>query len=214
MNKDLIKKYKAEFDHWMDDGKLQVKFVNDPWEEAPEDIFSYNVVNFVLVIDDEYVEFRKALAEGKAIECLDWNDKWQDLIENDIKFENIDLSRLRIKPEEHKFKVGDWVRSEEYGIIKLNTMNVDSYNTYPDTHKKGSGIYAELWKPKNNEYFWYKNDLVKFDESQTNDGVLLQSARGSSYYGCSYHVSAANFEKYCEPFIGQLPSNLKQDTME
>ena len=85
MNKDLIKKYKAEFDHWMDDGKLQVKFVNDLWEEAPEDIFSYNAVNFVLVIDDEYVEFRKALAEGKIIQLdeaakfSDPNRGWVDL---------------------------------------------------------------------------------------------------------------------------------------
>ncbi len=190
MNKELIKKYKTEFDHWLYGGKLQVKFVNDPWEEAPEDIFSYNAVNFVLVIDDEYVEFRKALAEGKAIECLDWNDKWQDLIENDIKFENIDLSRLRIKPEEPKFKEGDWVRDKVNGKVVQLTE-----------HFHPGGI--ELWKPKNNEYFWYKNDLVKFDESQSNAGLLLQSARG-----CSYHVPT-NFEKYCEPFIGQLPSNLK-----
>ena len=213
MNKELIRKYKAEFDHWMDDGKLQVKFVNDPWEEAPEDIFSYNAVNFVLVIDDEYVEFRKALAEGKTIQHVSYTiGEWVDFnkgFEPTPSYTFLSTpENYRIKPEVHKFKVGDWVRSEEYGIIKLNTMNVDSYNTYPDTHKKGSGIYAELWKPKNNEYFWYKNDLVKFDESQTNAGVLLQSARG-----CSYHVPA-NFEKYCEPFIGQLPSNLKQDTME
>jgi hypothetical protein len=190
MNKELIKKYKTEFDHWLYGGKLQVKFVNDPWEEAPEDIFSYNVVNFVLVIDDEYVEFRKALAEGKAIECLDWNDKWQDLIENDIKFENIDLSRLRITPEDPKFKEGDWVRDKVNGKVVQLTE-----------HFHPGGI--ELWKPKNKEYFWYKNDLVKFDESQTNAGLLLHSARG-----CSYHVPA-NFEKYCEPFIGNLPSNLK-----
>lgn len=204
MNKELIKKYKTEFDHWLYGGKLQVKFVNDPWEEAPEDIFSYNAVNFVLVIDDEYVEFRKALAEGKAIECLGWDGKWQDLIENDIKFENIDLSRLRIKPEEPKFKVGDWVidKKRKHKPFMVTSLHLEADS--PNYIK----LDCELWKPKNNEYFWYKNDLVKFDETQTNCGTLLESVRG-----CSYHVPA-NFEKYCEPFIGQLPSNLKQDTME
>ena len=91
------------------------------------------------------------------------------------------------------------------GVIKRVTKAVDGLINSLDNQvavimKEES---LELWKPKINEYFWYKNDLVKFDESQTNCGTLLESARG-----CSYHVPA-NFEKYCEPFIGQLPSNLK-----
>ena len=208
MNKELIKKYKTEFDHWLYGGKLQVKFVNDPWEEAPEDIFSYNAVNFVLVIDDEYIEFRKALVEGKAIECLNWDDKWQDLIENNIKFENINLSRLRIKPEEPKFKECDWVihNGEYKKVTKVIDGCIDSLDNQPAVISKFDVL--ELWKPKNNEYFWYKNDLVKFDETQTNAGLLLQSVRGCSYYGCSYYPSE-NFEDFCEPFIGKLPSNLK-----
>lgn len=56
------------------------------------------------------------------------------------------------------------------------------------------------------EYFWYKNDLVKFHETQKNLGLLLQSARG-----CSYYPAEKNFEDFCEPYIGKLPSNLKQD---
>lgn len=77
MNRELIKKFKAEFEHWLRRGRLQVKFVSDPWKQAPEDIFSYSEVNFVLVIDDEYVEFRKALIEGKKIEILDTDGKWK-----------------------------------------------------------------------------------------------------------------------------------------
>ena len=207
MNKELIKKYKTEFDHWLYGGKLQAKFVNDPWEEAPEDIFSYNAVNFVLVIDDEYVEFRKALAEGKAIECLNWDDKWQDL-ENNIKFENINLSRLRTKSEEPKFKECDWVihNGEYKKVTKVIDGCIDSLDNQPAVISKFDVL--ELWKPKNNEYFWYKNDLVKFDETQTNARLSLQSARGCSTYGCSYYPSE-NFEDFCEPFIGKLPSNLK-----
>lgn len=47
MNKELILKYKDEFDHSLYGGKLQVKFVNDPWEEAPKDIFSYSANNLI-----------------------------------------------------------------------------------------------------------------------------------------------------------------------
>ena len=107
MNKQLIKTYFKEFEHWLNGGKLQVKFVNDPWEEAPEDIFSYNAVNFVLVIDDEYVEFRKALAEGKIVEvAVDYNDIdgyiWECI--EDEEFHHFNIEEIRIKPDEPKFK--------------------------------------------------------------------------------------------------------------
>ena len=63
----------------------------------------------------------------------------------------------------------------------------------------------ELWEPKKGDYFWYKNDLVKFHETQTNAGLLLQSARG-----CSYYPAEKNFEDFCEPFTGELPSYIKE----
>ena len=205
MNKQLIKKYKAEFDYWLDGGKLQVKFVNDPWEEAPKDIFSYSTVNFILVIDDEYVEFRKALAEGKKIEVLDVDGKWKDTgMTSSSRAFIYPLEEYRIKPEEPKFKVGDWVVHN--GVIKRVTMTVNGLINGLDKQlvviKKEESL--ELWKPKSNEYFWYKNDLVKFDKTETNAGVLLQSIRGCSYY------PSEDFKDFCEPFIGQLPTILKE----
>ena len=207
MNKQLIKKYKAEFDHWLDGGKLQAKFVNDPWEEAPEDIFSYHMVNFILVIDDEYVELRKALIEGKTIQYyVDSFMGWQDCT-NQISPSRqflVHPTKYRIKLEVPKFKVGDWVVHN--GVIKRVTMTVNGLINSLDKQlaviKKDDSL--ELWKPKNNEYFWYKNDLVKFEETQTNAGVLLQSIRGCSYY------PSEDFEDFCEPFIGQLPTILKE----
>lgn len=206
MNKELIRKYKAEFDHWLDEGKLQVKFVNDPWEEAPKDIFSYSTVNFVLVIDDAYVEFRKALAEGKNIQYKDREGFWNKI---EYKLEEYHLEELRIKPEEPKFKVGDWVIHKRKGICKIEkispTNEPDDKNVWLEN--KGACFIneLELWEPKEEEYFWYKNDLVKFDEIKTNFGTLLESVRG-----CSYHTAEENFRNYCEPFIGQLPTYLKE----
>ena len=84
MNKELIRKYKAEFDHWMDDGKLQAYYKIDDipkWWTDEESInhggndnfsnilqISLDANDVLIVIDDAYVEFRKALAEGKIIQ--------------------------------------------------------------------------------------------------------------------------------------------------
>ena len=203
MNKELIKMYFKEFEHWINGGKLHAKFVNDPWEEAPEDIFSYSTINFILAIDDEYAEFRRALAEGKIVEYLDFRKEWRNLKENCRRLEGVRLQELRIKPEP-KFKVDDWVIHN--GVVKRVTKAIDGYIDSLDNEvavimKEES---LELWEPKEEEYFWYKNDLVKFDEIKTNCGTLLNSVRG-----CSYHTAEVNYKEYCEPFIGQLPTNIK-----
>ena len=101
MNKELIKKYKAEFDHWLNGGAIQAFYKQDDepkWltdEECIEyeghDNFSHIMQNsldandVLIVIDDAYVEFRKALAEGKIIQLdeaakfSDPNRGWVDL---------------------------------------------------------------------------------------------------------------------------------------
>ena len=121
MNKELIKKCKAEFAHSFNAGKLQAKFVNDPWEEAPEGIFSFTTINFILVIEDEYVELRKALAEGKTIQMHCKYDGvtpiWDDMTEV-IKSIGFVMTKdnYRVKPEP-KFKVGSLF------YYKDNTIN-------------------------------------------------------------------------------------------
>ena len=203
MNKELIKKYKAEFDHWLNGGKLQAKFVYDQWVEAPKDIFSYNMVNFVLVIEDEYVEFRRALAEGKTIQYyVDGFVGWQDV--KSLNQSYMHPTSYRIKPEQHKFKKGDWVihNGKYKRVTKVVDGLIDCLDNKVAVIMKEESL--ELWEPKDKEYFWYKNDLVKFHETQTNYGTLLMSARG-----CSYYPSEENFEDYYEPFIGQLPTYIK-----
>ena len=223
MNKKLIKTYKTEFDHWLNGGNVQVYYKKDDepkWltdEECIEyeghDNFNHIMQNslepedILIIIDDEYIEFREAIAKGKAVEYLDFKNEWRDLKENCRKLEGVCLSKLRIKPERHKFKIGDFVIHN--GVAKIVTKAVDGYIDSLDNEvavimKEES---LELWEPREEEYFWYKNDLVRFHETQTNLGLLLESARG-----CSYYPAEKNFEDYCEPFIGKLPSNLKQDS--
>ena len=204
MNKELIKKYSKEFNHWLNGGKLLHKDEFGSWENTRDiwDLRSERIK--AIVINDEYVEFRKALAEGKIVEYLDFRDEWRNLIENCVLIEAIPLKDLRIKPE-HKFKVGDWVIHN--GKYKRVTKAIDGYIDSLDNEvavimKEES---LELWEPKEEEYFWYKNDLVKFDEIKTNCGTLLNSVRG-----CSYYTAEANYKEYCEPFVGQLPTNIRE----
>ncbi len=217
MNKELIKIYFEEFKHWLNGGNVQVYYKKDDepkWltdEECIEyeghDNFSHIMQNslepedVLIIIDDEYIEFREAIAKGKSVEYLEFKNEWRDLIENCRKLEGICLSRLRVKPEAHKFKDGDWVVHN--GVAKRVTKAVDGYIDSLDNEvavimKEES---LELWEPEDGEYFWYKNDLVKFHETQINLGLLLESARG-----CSYYPAEKNFEDYCEPFIGNLPT--------
>ena len=210
MNKELIKKYKAEFDHWLNGGKVLSKYTLLPeWNDCQdEDIWripSKNITKVLVVIDDEYVEFRKAMAEGKIVEYLDFRKEWRNLKENCRRLEGVSLKNLRIKPERHKFKTGDWVIHN--GKYKRVTKAIDGYIDSLDNEvavimKEES---LELWEPKEEEYFWYKNDLVKFDEIKTNCGTLLNSVRG-----CSYYTAEANYKEYCEPFVGQLPTNIRE----
>ena len=109
MNKELIKKYKTEFDHWLNGGKVISKYTLIPtWSNCQsEDIWRIpdeNISKVLIIIDDEYIEFREAIAKGKAVEYLDFKNEWRDLKENCRKLEGVSLEKLRIKPEGPKFK--------------------------------------------------------------------------------------------------------------
>ena len=206
MNKQLIITYFEEFKHWLNGGKLLHKDEFGNWENTRDiwDLRSERIK--AVIINDEFVEFRKAGAEGKQLQVsYNGGKTWFDKLYRKISWSKSQL--VRIKPERYKFKKGDWVIHN--GVAKRVTKAVDGYIDSLDNEvavimKEES---LELWEPRGEEYFWYKNDLVRFHKTQTNLGLLLESARG-----CSYYQAEKNFEDYCEPFVGKLPSNLKQDS--
>ena len=78
MNKELIKKYKMAFEHWLNGGKILYKDEFNNWENS-EDIWDLRTEKVKdVIINDKYVEFRKAVAKGKKIEILDVDGKWKD----------------------------------------------------------------------------------------------------------------------------------------
>ena len=109
MNKELINKYKPEFDHFLNEGKILYKHIHsiawwndEPWDYSP-------VYITAIIINDEYSEFRKALAEGKTIEYLGQSSNvWHEVPEPDFI---LHPTCYRIKPDKPNFKVGDFVTS-------------------------------------------------------------------------------------------------------
>ena len=107
MNKELIKKYKTEFDHWLNGGKVISKYTLIPtWSDCQsEDIWRIpdeNISKVLIVINDEYATYRKALAEGKVVEvATDYNDVdgyiWKNI--EDGEFHHFNIDEIRIKPE-------------------------------------------------------------------------------------------------------------------
>ena len=108
MNKELILKYKTEFDHWLNGGKLRHKAYGK-WEQT-NNIWSCRTADIAaVIIDDEYVEFRKALAEGKTIQHISaTTGEWVDFNKGFKLTPSYTFlatpEYYRIKSDRHKFK--------------------------------------------------------------------------------------------------------------
>lgn len=206
MNKKIIKKYKEAFNYWLDGGKVWLKWNNIhgskweleshyDWKEA-DSCMGGEIVS--VVQNDEYAEFSKAQVDGKTIQ---WKNTTMSYpIYEDIK-DNIDcytLCSLRIKPDEPAFKVGDWVVEKSNGDIKQTTcMPQENWTTRSAMYER----LCEPWKPQPGEWCWFygiqKHPILDQFHSYGNSG-RYKTKRHSSY-------------THCEPFIGTLPTNLKDN---
>lgn len=98
------------------------------------------------------------------------------------------------------FKVGDWVKSNFNGVI---SKVVENYNEEPYTVDISvlNNVMFELWEPKEGEWCWFWNKgatkptIGQFENKHTKSTYNMKN----SMY----------FYDYCEPFIGTLPSFLK-----
>lgn len=220
MNKQLIKKYKNEFDHWLNGGKilyasydLDEKNYSAWYELHHECKWDYNnAYRFKFIINDKFVEFRKALAEGKIVEvAVDYNDidgyTWKNI--EDDEFHHFHIDEIRIKPEEPKFKVGDWVRDKKRKHKPFMVTSSDLETDSPNYVK----IDCELWQPQPGEWCWvgYKlmkfNKLIKEDYSTTFE--FISPYRDADGYKIKEYILERHLQ-IVEPFIGQLPTKFKE----
>ena len=156
MNKELILKYKTEFDYWVNGGKILMHYgkwvpvaLDAKWEFFITDLEEMG--SFGYIIDDKYVEFRKALAEGKTVQFNfgnygtnkeDFPDFWKDLDSSiGILSDRAHPQNYRIKLE---FKVGDCVT--EHGVLRQipEPINVESLNNHLALYERR----CKRWKPR------------------------------------------------------------------
>ena len=202
MNLELIKKYEKEFLHMLHGGKLKY-FTGKEWLSCSSaEIWTRNN-DLKIVIDDEYYIYRKALAEGKTVEVyvlhrikvLD-EQPWRRFVVGCSTFD-LPVECYRIKPEEPKFKVGDWIRQGDR--VFQYTYKDLQYDKANPTHCQND----EKWEPKGGEVciFW--------DDNHTNEAIIARYSHSErSFY---YPLKKPNScYQNCMPFIGTLPPHMKE----
>lgn len=209
MKTELIKKYKKEFDSWLDDKSSIIMGYNKSKTLEPEiewlNFIDWTFDRGIFILNDEYVELRKALAEGKIVQCNAREGQ------NDITYAAfghnwwVDVTEFkyatrfyRIKPEEYKipkFKVGDWVY-------------IPALDSVPCRFSEDlCCLGLALWKPQSDEVHW-------FARNKDEDPVLGKFVRIITYKDKNQYVVitspdvnfACSYFNYCEPFIGTLPT--------
>ena len=226
MNKELIKKYKKEFDHWLNGG--EVLFYTWKWynsKDNPSSTFNHSDPSVIkyYIINDEFVEIRKALAEGKTVQYnfgnhginkRDFLNKWKDLdISIGILADRARQKNYKIKPEEPKFKVGDWVveihSTTKAQVLELFGNQIRVKFCYPDAIITTDSSDFIPWVPKKGEccWFWNKGATITVLE-------LLEIVEDGNrkYFAAMPNIphSLGGYYQYCEPFLGTLPTELQK----
>ena len=105
MNKELINKYKEEFNYWVGGGELRIKFLDaatptwlsNSYGEINDNIWITHS-NIIIVIDDILVDYRTAMADGKTIQYfVDGLAGWQDVTNFNNPMKGVE--NYRIKPK-------------------------------------------------------------------------------------------------------------------
>ncbi len=151
MNKNIVNKYKSEFNAWLEGKPLIGKSdTNTEWKNMPEE-YSWNDETLVVLHNDEYVEFRKAEIEGIIVQYLNPNDEWSD--KGSMIFQ-YDVSEYRIKPDDRAI-IGKWYRNINLPNVCLKAIILDEQNPeFLDAYK--------LWEPEVNEWCTFWNDTSTY----------------------------------------------------
>ena len=195
MNKELILKYKTEFDHFLNGGELLIRNNDeDIWINMTEVHWDMNHETVSIIINDEFSELRKALCDGKTIQIYyEFNNTWNDIIKPEFKD---NLSNYRIKPEEPEFKTGDFVKTPtSIAIIMEHNGQLFASNNYElqDCTK---------WTPSHKELCYFTHD------TNTKTSAILREFREISKDGFYVDCFGARFI-YCEPFLNSKPTWFK-----
>ena len=200
MSKEIILKYLTEFNAWVKGQEVYVMFSNgghrlvDSLEDFNEDV-KY------IVLKDSYFFYRKALAEGKVIEYLGQSSNlWHEVPEPDFI---LHPTCYRIKPDEPKFRVGDFVRCvaqlQNASPLRITRLFQDNYYVM---NSKLSFLEYELipWTPVKGEWCWF------YDSKSSKSTVL---SKFNEMWRNKFRSTTDTTWNFCEPFLNSRPSYLK-----
>jgi len=230
INKKLILEHKKEFDYWVEeDGSLLVKHPTKGWiDYYGEDIWTHKDIK--IIRNDEYVELRKLLSEGKTIQYRSGTifgtkeHAWYDLTPEtffsyknkdywDKEFGNIKGSEnYRIKPE-REFVVGDFVRTcdGEIGVIDsirggknpILVKNTHRFQRLEGFDKKE----LTIWKEEKGDLLVYPNT----DKKSFTCSIFLKIDKYGDWTNCFVFENGDIIKSdLCEPFINDVPIFFKK----
>ena len=220
MNKQLINKYKHEFNHWLNGGSILIKSDLGWCPIATEFAWSCNTsVDALLVINDEYAEFRKALAEGKTIQLneaekfADSNRGWVDLSCKSLGKSThlFPINYYRIKPDEPKFKIPAYFKELSSGIVVKFTEEISSncFGTIVESSlqipQKNKGFEWRCWDifshPERWEYLSNYNepkfkigDFVRYIYANSTKALEINNINGNRYYFTNSEMACLEYE--------------------
>ena len=152
-----------------------------------------------------------AYLEKNGINKKDFPNSWKDLDQSiGILADRASPKNYRVKPEEPKFKVGDWV-VEIHSTTKAQVLEVFGNQIrvklcYPDAIITTDSSDFIPWIPKKGDWCWFWDETLKTP-------MLLQFERFCSTGLYKYDANNGRNYQYCEPLLGKLPTKL-QDTLK
>ena len=222
MRKETILNYEKEFLAWCKGESILLgapaSMHEKPlvWREV-RDFNDWKPLDTVYVLNDSYSTYRKALAEGKSIQMLCRYDKmepiWDDMTEVIKSIGFVDVKEnYRIKPEEPKFKVGDWVveihSTTKAQVLELFGNQIRVKFCYPDAIITTDSSDFIPWVPKKGEYCWFWNKGATIIILE-----LLEIVEDGNrkYFAAMPNIThfLGGYYQYCEPFFGTLPTELR-----
>lgn len=197
MSKEVILKYLTEFNAWVKGQEVYVMF-NNGGHRLVDSLEDFNKDVKYIVLRDSYFPYRTALAEGRTVEvyatygvkALD-EQPWRRFAIGCSTFD-LPVECYRIKPEEPRFKVGDWIRQGDR--VFQYTYKDLQYDKANPTHCQND----EKWEPREGKIciFWDTREsyaIIDTFRYKTNN---------------KYHTENTFWDN-CMPFIGTLPPHMK-----
>lgn len=125
-----------------------------------------------------------------------------------------------------EFKIGDWIKSTRYPNLRpIQITSIYESNTRPGIlglKSKGTVLYSdevELWQPKPNEWCWFWDKHTDIDQSPrlAQFHLIVEELQEPmdfpAFYQIKYKATKLGYlYDFCEPFIGQLPPHLKDQS--